>query len=97
VVEPAVTEPTGLEPSVASGAVDVPDRPVVVASQAPAETDAESAQGGETSGTAPQSAVERLSSELRTAEETTEEHVRMVLTSVLDRLGSAHHRPFSRS
>jgi hypothetical protein len=35
--------------------------------------------------------------ELKTAEELAAEHVTAVLTSVLDRLGAAHHRPFSRA
>jgi hypothetical protein len=38
-----------------------------------------------------------LAAELREAEEASTEEVRAVLTAVLDRLGAAHHRPFSRS
>ena len=47
-----------------------------------------------------------LSNELRRAEEVsaedvraapTEDQVKEILTGVLDRLGSAHHRPFSRA
>jgi hypothetical protein len=38
-----------------------------------------------------------LAAELRAAEETAAEQVAAVLTAVLDSLGSAHHRPFSRS
>lgn len=38
-----------------------------------------------------------LAAELRRAEESAAEETRAVLTAVLDRLGSAHHRPFSRS
>jgi hypothetical protein len=38
-----------------------------------------------------------LSAQLREAEEAADEEVRAVLTSVLDRLGAAHHRPFSRA
>ncbi|MGP0100002.1 MAG: hypothetical protein ACLPUT_00060 [Solirubrobacteraceae bacterium] len=38
-----------------------------------------------------------LSAELLAAEEVTAEEVTAVLTAVLDRLGAAHHRPFSRS
>jgi hypothetical protein len=37
-----------------------------------------------------------LAGELLAAEETAAEEVRAVLTAVLDRLGAAHHRPFSR-
>jgi hypothetical protein len=38
-----------------------------------------------------------ISAELRRAEEVAAERVHAVLTSVLDRLGAAHHRPFSRA
>jgi hypothetical protein len=38
-----------------------------------------------------------ISAELKAAEEVATEQVTAVLTSVLDRLGAAHHRPFSRS
>lgn len=38
-----------------------------------------------------------LAGELAAAEEVTAEQVQSVLTGVLDRLGAAHHRPFSRS
>jgi hypothetical protein len=38
-----------------------------------------------------------LSAELQKAEEVAAEEVKAVLTAVLDRLGAAHHRPFSRS
>jgi hypothetical protein len=38
-----------------------------------------------------------LGEELRAAEESTTEQVTAVLTAALDRLGSAHHRPFSRA
>ncbi len=38
-----------------------------------------------------------ISAELKAAEEVAAEHVTAVLTSVLDRLGAAHHRPFSRA
>jgi len=38
-----------------------------------------------------------ISAELMTAEEAAAEEVTAVLTAVLDRLGAAHHRPFSRA
>jgi hypothetical protein len=38
-----------------------------------------------------------VSAELKAAEEVAEEEVTAVLTAVLDRLGAAHHRPFSRA
>ena len=37
-----------------------------------------------------------ISAELKAAEEATAEQVTAMLTGVLDRLGAAHHRPFSR-
>jgi hypothetical protein len=43
------------------------------------------------------SAQADLAAELKAAEETAAEEVTAVLTGVLDRLGAAHHRPFSRS
>jgi len=42
-------------------------------------------------------ALGSLAAELQTAEEAAVVQVDLVLTSALDRLGSAHHRPFSRS
>jgi hypothetical protein len=45
---------------------------------------------------AEQSAVD-IAAELRVAEELAAEQVTAVLSGVLDRLGAAHHRPFSRS
>jgi hypothetical protein len=38
-----------------------------------------------------------IAAEIRAAEEVAAEQVTAVLTGVLDRLGAAHHRPFSRS
>lgn len=40
---------------------------------------------------------EDISAQIRAAEEVAAEEVTAVLTGVLDRLGAAHHRPFSRS
>lgn len=53
----------------------------------------------ETSATAGRSAAPEASiaAELKAAEEVTAEEVTAVLTGVLDRLGAAHHRPFSRA
>jgi hypothetical protein len=41
-------------------------------------------------------AAELLAAEQRAAEQLVAEHTTAVLTAVLDRLGAAHHRPFSR-
>jgi len=46
---------------------------------------------------APTEQVGDIAAELEAAEETEDAEVTAVLTSVLDRLGAAHHRPFSRS
>jgi hypothetical protein len=46
---------------------------------------------------APAGTERDLAAELLAAEEVAEEEVTAVLTAVLDRLGAAHHRPFSRS
>lgn len=45
----------------------------------------------------PSDAHADIAAELERAEEAAEEQVTAVLTGVLDRLGSAHHRPFSRA
>jgi hypothetical protein len=42
-------------------------------------------------------AADDISAEIRAAEEVAAEQVTAVLTGVLDRLGAAHHRPFSRA
>jgi hypothetical protein len=41
--------------------------------------------------------ISDIAAELQAAEEVATEEVTAVLTAVLDRLGAAHHRPFSRS
>jgi hypothetical protein len=46
---------------------------------------------------APEPPARDLSAELMAAEEVAAEEVTAVLTAVLDRLGAAHHRPFSRA
>jgi hypothetical protein len=46
---------------------------------------------------APSDGPKDISAEIRAAEEVAAEEVTAVLTGVLDRLGAAHHRPFSRS
>jgi hypothetical protein len=46
---------------------------------------------------APAEVIPDLAAELKMAEETAAEEVTAVLTAALDRLGAAHHRPFSRS
>jgi hypothetical protein len=47
--------------------------------------------------TDPEPATAELAAELKAAEEAAEEEVTAILKGVLDRLGAAHHRPFSRA
>jgi len=106
------TEPV-LEPADetrAPAAIDAPAReritgPVLIEPAAAAET--EEAAEPETTAPPPLEAGPEdaprpadgpdLSAELRSAEEAADAEVTALLTSVLDRLGAAHHRPFSRS
>ena len=67
---------------------------------ATAPTDSEAETTGVTSGgdeAESDTAAADLSAELLEAEEIAAEQVEAILTAALDRLGSAHHRPFSRS
>jgi hypothetical protein len=68
--------------------------------QAPAEPVANAAAAGPEAASQQQVPAEQgedIAAELKAAEETEDAEVTAVLTSVLDRLGAAHHRPFSRS
>jgi hypothetical protein len=56
----------------------------------PAPSDGQANKGGA-------EPAEDVSTELQAAEEVASEEVTAVLTSVLDCLGAAHHRPFSRA
>jgi hypothetical protein len=60
-------------------------------------TTVEAAASAESAGAEAQAPGEDLAAELKAAEEIAAEQVTAVLTSVLDRLGAAHHRPFSRA
>jgi hypothetical protein len=46
---------------------------------------------------APADEIPDIAAELKAAEEVAADEVTAVLTAVLDRLGAAHHRPFSRA
>jgi hypothetical protein len=64
----------------------------------PASGEAPSAtEEGEPPTAEAESAPADLAAELKAAEEAAEEQVTAILTGVLDRLGAAHHRPFSRA
>jgi hypothetical protein len=70
-----------------------------LAAEAPEPVETEESVGAETEEPVSSAAGEppTLSAELEAAEQVAAEQVTMVLTAVLDRLGAAHHRPFSRA
>lgn len=80
--------------------------PAEPADEVPAPTDEGPVEGGEErpdehetdahEDTGETPANRDVAAELKAAEEVAAEQVTAVLTSVLDRLGAAHHRPFSR-
>jgi hypothetical protein len=79
-------------------------QPVTVAEPQPddsaaVDAEAEGAEAETTPDPEPASTAESvdLAAELKAAEEIAAEQVKAVLTGVLDRLGAAHHRPFSRA
>jgi hypothetical protein len=76
--------------------------PVALAEPEPADSavaraEPQSPEPSATSEPEPPAASDDLAAELKAAEEVAAEQVKAVLTSVLDRLGAAHHRPFSRA
>ncbi len=84
-------------------AAELPDEPALDAdaeaeagaeAEAPTASEAPLAEPAETDDAGEQP---DLAAELAAAEEIAAEQVTAVLTNVLDRLGAAHHRPFSRS
>jgi hypothetical protein len=99
------------EPTLVETELDVERAPAPEPARTPAPiapaTPAAAASAGESTGLVePGGAVEHapasdgdavLAAELERAEETAQEWVTAVLTGVLDRLGAAHHRPFSRA
>jgi hypothetical protein len=101
--EPATAEaPAAVPETVMSGAPDADAEqalPDADAEQAEtAEPEAAEFEIAETEAAEPEAAEPvDLAAELKAAEEVAAEEVRAVLTAVLDRLGAAHHRPFSRS
>ncbi|HEV7586412.1 MAG TPA: hypothetical protein VGO14_11595 [Solirubrobacteraceae bacterium] len=106
--EVAIEATGAIEPAAGSPSVEVPSadeiEPALEAplDEAPAEgvSGAPAAAESEHLPRQPEPAAEQggdIAAELKAAEETTDADVTAVLTSVLDRLGAAHHRPFSRS
>jgi hypothetical protein len=85
-------------------AADVPaEAPADAPAETPAPTGADSTPHADPTPNADPApsdaatATADISAEIRAAEEVAAAEVTAVLTSVLDRLGAAHHRPFSRS
>ncbi|HEX4188380.1 MAG TPA: hypothetical protein VHY83_10820 [Solirubrobacteraceae bacterium] len=92
---PATPEaPIEMTPSEAASADEL--EPVREAAAPVADAAASESEAGSL-GAAPLEQVGDIAAELKAAEETEDAEVTAVLTSVLDRLGAAHHRPFSRS
>jgi hypothetical protein len=95
-----------VEPSPVAVVEPTPQPEAVVATPAPeeaAQPDSEpeapaiSATEPATATASEQEQPEDLAAELQLAEEVAAEEVTAILTAALDRLGAAHHRPFSRS
>jgi hypothetical protein len=97
----ASVEATGAEEETPEVPVETPKTllgPVAPETLADGGGEAPIAQGQETPRPAPATEQPRdISADVKAAEETAAAEVTAVLTSVLDRLGAAHHRPFSRS
>jgi hypothetical protein len=90
-----------------SGMTEIAETPQATLAQAEPETDVQTREPPGQLAASPDPedlAVEEpseptvdLAAELQAAEEVAAEEVTAVLTAVLDRLGAAHHRPFSRA
>jgi hypothetical protein len=91
--EPAARE---IDEGAATTATSQPPEAPPQASAAPPETHAEASTQPQAEREA-ESSEEDLAAELRTAEESAVAEVEAVLSAVLDKLGAAHHRPFSRA
>jgi hypothetical protein len=92
--EPTGEEPTGEEPT-GEGHIadDLGDADLPADGLTPSEPTTDEPAMFDPAANEPQG---ELAGELAAAEEVTAEQVQAVLTGVLDRLGAAHHRPFSR-
>ncbi|HMD57765.1 MAG TPA: hypothetical protein VKG82_09875 [Solirubrobacteraceae bacterium] len=102
--EAADTEPAPLAAAqIETAALEVPQTEAgkIAAAEAKAPTATPGASPRAPAEESPQKAGEPargdLAAELRAAEEAAVAEVEAVLTAVLDRLGAAHHRPFSRA
>jgi hypothetical protein len=106
-VEPAPSEAHDIEASslgeeqtdtapVVEAAPELQPEPALQHDPAP-DPEGETAAAAEPAPAAAEPVEQDLAAELKAAEETAAEEVKAVLTGVLDRLGAAHHRPFSRA
>ena len=91
--QPEVTERTEV-PVVEA---EAPDFEPVVPSETIAAEPTDARAEADTATDAPKAPAVDLAAELQAAEEAAEAEVTEILKGVLDRLGAAHHRPFSRS
>jgi hypothetical protein len=87
--------PTEPEPRAEPEPAEEPESELTVAPQPAAEQEA-TPQNAPTEDT-PAADIPDIAAELKAAEEVATAEVTAVLTAVLDRLGAAHHRPFSRA
>lgn len=89
--EPAAALPPGPEPAAAETEADE-----MLSVATPVEHHGAEAAGEGVAKPAASTAGGDIAAELRAAEEVAAEEVTALLTAMLDRLGAAHHRPFSR-
>jgi hypothetical protein len=80
-----------------SGQALEPEPSEAIATAEPAPEQSQAVQIDEPLLEVPEEESSDACAELRVAEEVAAEHLAAVLTAVLDRLGAAHHRPFSRA
>jgi hypothetical protein len=94
--DPFVAVRQALSPETVTAA-DPFSMPRTVTATPPGEGELQAAPPDQGAVEEPPGQIADISADLQAAEEVAAEHVRAVLTSVLDRLGAAHHRPFSRA
>jgi len=93
---PALAPAPSLAPSPVPGDGQSAETPIEPSPPAAASPDA-SADEPDAAALGQKDAPADISAEIRQAEEVAAEQVTAVLSGVLDRLGAAHHRPFSRA
>ncbi len=97
-IDPARSTASAIESLQARFQAEHPSEPIVEPEPEPVAVQAEQPHEAVAEAEEPSEAPPRdLAAELKVAEEVAAEQVTAVLTAVLDRLGAAHHRPFSRA